>query len=558
MQRQKILAVTVVIVLTAALLLPLTASAAGWSTPFIVGAGGIKPSVAIDSDGAIHYAWWNPNSTTIQYRKCTGLGSNTCGATENLPRPFASYFPSIAINPTNNRPVVVWEAKDPSPHYSVYFSQRGNNGWSAAKKVSSQTYSELPDVAVGPDGLIHVIYQSKSSDGTQGFIYYSESPDGNNFNAPQILAQVQVTEPLPTVSDALIQGNLGIQGPLGGIKLASGFAPRIAVDANGLAYGVWNAPSPYGVILRHQDGSGGWTNPKTVSSGHKDQTPDVTVNQNGIVGIVWAEFSGGQVSFAEYDSNSQDFIQHDVDGGLTNSFYPKISSDCNGIFHFAFQGGTGSNWDIYHRTYDPSSNQFGGRETIASGGTQQQTPAIETSTIGAIVYNNATSITDASTRSLGITCGPPGPTNTPTSSPTPTDPSNPPPSPTPTPTKDVANDANKTKITYTGAWTYKKPGPASCLTKTDYSYATSSSTNRASYTFNGTKVKYWFLKYSSMGSVRILIDNGNTLDTTKSLTGNNTPACAFYTFNVPAGQHTIEIRGAGNGNMNLDAFVSFP
>lgn len=554
MQRQKILAVTVVIVLTAAFLLPLTASAAGWSSPFNLGAGGIKPSVAVASDGSVHFAWWNPNSTTIQYRKCTGLSSNTCGATENLPRPFASYFPSIAINPTSGRPVIVWEAKDPSPHYSVYFSQRGNQGWSAANKVSSQTYSELPDVAVGPDGVIHVIYQSKSSDGTQGFIYYSESPDGNNFNAPQVLAQVQVTEPLPTVSDALIQGNLGIQGPLGGTKLASGFAPRIAVDANGLAYGVWNAPSPYGVIMRHQDGGGGWTNPKTISSGHKDQTPDIAVNSSGIIGIVWAEFDPGEISFAEYDGNSQDLIQHDVDSGLQFSFYPKISADCNGIFHFVYQGGTGSNWNIYHRSYDPSNNQFeNGKDTIASGGTQEQTPSIDTSNIGAIVYNNATSITDGSTRNLNITCGPPGPTNTPT----PVTPTNTPdPNATPPPTKDVANDANKTKITYTGAWTYKKPGPASCLTKTDYSYATSSSNNRASYTFNGTKVKYWFLKYSSMGSVQVRID-GN-LVATNSLTGNNTPTCAFYTFNVPAGQHTIEIRGAGNGNMNLDAFVSFP
>lgn len=551
MQRQKILAVAVVVVLSAALLLPLTASAAGWSSPFNLGAGDLYPTVAIDSDGAVHYAWWNPNSTTIQYRKCTGLGSNTCGSTENLPRPFASYNPSIAINPTNNRPVVVWEAKDPSPHYSVYFSQRlGPNNWSAAKKVSGQTYSELPDIAVGPDGVIHVIYQSKSLDGTQGSIYYAESPDGSNFNAPQVLDQVKVTEPLPSITDELIKGNLIIEGPLAGIKLANGFWPRLAVDANGIAYGVWQRPASdgYGIVLRHQDGGGGWSNPKTIASGHKDQTPDIAINSSGVIGIVWRANNGDpghdQVSFAEYDGNAQDFQQIDVDGGAIDSYWPKISADCSDIFHFAYQSAN----NIFHRSYNPNDNSFGSVETIANSGSSEQTPSIDTTSVAAIVYNNGHVITDMTTRNLNITCGPGQPQNTPT----PVTPTN---TPIPGATKVTANDANLNKITYTGAWTYKN-NTFSCLVKQDWHYATSSSSNRASTTFTGSKVKYWFLRYSTMGSVQVRID-GN-LVATKSLTGNNTPTCDFYSFTVPTGQHTIEIRGAGGGNMNLDAFVSFP
>lgn len=452
-QKKKVLALAVTILLSTVFLLPLTASAAGWSSPFAIGTGGLKPSVAIDSQGNIHYAWYDNGSNVIQYRQCTGLSANTCDSIENLPAPSDSYYPSIAID-RNDRPNVVWEAKDPNPHYSVYFSRRGNQGWSNPVKVSSETYSELPDIAIGPNGLIHIIYQSKSLDGTQGFIYYAESSDGVNFGGPLALSQIHVAAPLPTMAEF----SKGLTNAPSGQQLAEGFYPRISVNSSDEAFGVWQNPTtPYGVVMRHQTGSG-WSNPVTVGSGHKDETPDISINSSDIIGIVWTAYDAAQIAFAEYDGNTQDFKQIDVDGGLANSYWPKISADCNGNFHLAYQSGNNSDWDIYHRSYNPNNNSFGSVDTIAKSGFSEQTPAIDTTSIGAIVYTNSSdSIIDVSTKNLGITCGPGGPPNTPTETLTPTLTNTPNPNATATPTLPAAcaqaHIPNKSScITYRNSW----------------------------------------------------------------------------------------------------------
>ncbi len=404
MQSKKLLVFALVAIATVALLLPLTVSAAGWSDPFAIGGGNIKPSVAIGKDGSVHYLWFNGNR--IQYVKCTGLAKSTCGKVEDLPNKGASYYPSIAVD-ANNRPNAVWEAKDGSSSvYSIYYSRRSGSGWSNPKRLSTESYSELPDIAIGGNGTVHVIYQSKS--GQNGQINYVTASANADFGAPIVLEQMTSDQPLPVIAE------VGLNTPEGSI--ASGFYPRIAADTTGQAYAVWQMPSPgYGIGYRFQTG-GNWSSAKKIGGGHKDQTPDVTVNKNSQVGIVWTMYDTGDISFAEFDAGSSDFQDLNVDGGLEDSFWPKIASDCSGTFHFAYQGRPDSNdWEIYHATYNPDNNSFGSRTTIASTSYSEQTPAIDVTNVASIVYTNSNlNIIDVSTNNLNLNCGDATPTNTPT------------------------------------------------------------------------------------------------------------------------------------------------
>ncbi len=408
MRHSRILLAALVVVAASAFLLPLTVSAASWNAPYKLGTGGTKPSVAIDDTGALHYVWWDADKKVIQYAACAGLDKNSCGATETLPNNGGdSYYPNIAIDP-QGRPNVVWESRD-GGSYSVFWSRRENGNWAAIKKISSEPYSELPDIAIGPQGIIHVVYQSKQN--STGFVFYAESDDGFTTLNKSELSQHVSDAPIETAAESN-----AMEFAAEGTQLSNGLYPRLTVDANDRAHVVWNAPSPYGIYYRIQNATGGFDKAIKVSSGHKDQTPDIVYSPNGSTGILWGTYDNFNAAFAEYVNGQQDLLKYDVDGGLEQSLWPRVAADCNGLFYFAFQGKTtaAGNWDIFARTYNATNNKFGKRVTIGNTGAQEQTPAIAVTNVGAIVYaNTGSSSTMGATSNLGITCGS-GPTNTPT------------------------------------------------------------------------------------------------------------------------------------------------
>lgn len=53
----RLLMIAFVIVGSSAFLLPLAVSAAVWNAPYMLGADGVKPSVAVDNAGKLYYVW---------------------------------------------------------------------------------------------------------------------------------------------------------------------------------------------------------------------------------------------------------------------------------------------------------------------------------------------------------------------------------------------------------------------------------------------------------------------------------------------------------------------
>lgn len=461
MQFKKALALALVVLGTSAFLLPFMVSAANWSSPFALDGGDIKPAVAVDDAGNQHYVWWSGGS--IRYSKCTGQGGSGCSSPENLPGSGKSFYPSIAIDP-QGRPNVVFEsAMKDANKYAVYWTRKQGSSWTSPKKLSSEPYSELPDIAIGPGGVIHVIYQSKQDD--TGYVYYTKSNGGFEFSSPESLETAQSNAPIAEFGKLAAEGKA--PEAMEGNKISNGLYPRIAADQNDDAQAVWNLPGPdYGIKYRRQVG-GAWQKAKTAGSGQKDQTPDITVAPNGSVGIVWGTYDDFNAAFAEFNNGNKDNSIGDIDGGLAQSLWPKITADCANDFHLVFQGSvnTDSKWNIYHRTYDPATNNLGSRETVADIGASEQTPAVDAKSVIAVAYTNTTNgIVDASTANLNLSCS--GATATPTFTPTNTGTPDPNATPTNTPTAtntpgDVVSIANTDKCasydgTETGCIHYKK------------------------------------------------------------------------------------------------------
>lgn len=545
MQFRKALAVALVVLGASAFLLPFMVSAASWSSPFALASGDSKPAVAVDDAGTQHYVWWAGGK--VQYSKCTGQGGNGCSSPENLPTKGSSYYPSIAIDP-QGRPNVVFESKtNDANKYSVFWTRKQGNKWVSPKKVSSEPYSELPDIAIGPSGVIHVIYQSKQN-GT-GYVYYTKSNGGFEFSAPEALENAPSEAPLAEFGELAEQGKAA--EAMEGSQISNGLYPRIAADQNDDAHAVWNLPGPgYGIKYRYQV-SGNWKKAKTAGSGQKDQTPDVAVAPNGSVGIIWGTYDDFNAAFAEFTNGNKDNSVSDIDGGLEQSLWPKISSDCAGNFHFVFQGSVAadSKWNVYHRAYDPSTNSLGGRETIADLGQSEQTPAVDARSIIAVVYTQTTNgIVDAATANLNLNCN--GATATPTFTPSPTNTPDPNITPTVAPTPgDALTLANSAKcasydgvetdcIHYRKAW---KKYDAAKATDGNYSRCDDGAAcpKRAAakiYLPEGyTQVKWFTAKAKTYGKVNVWINDvlAETLDMCQGSKG-VAPKFVNLQYNIPA------------------------
>lgn len=545
-----------------------------WNPPYTLGNAGIKPAVAIDSQNRIHYAWWDINTKVIRYTFCTALTADSCAPVETLPNNGQdSFYPSIAIDP-QDRPHVVWESKD-AGSYSVFWSRRENGQWTAIKKISREPYSELPDIDIGLQGIIHVTYQSKQNN--TGYVYYVTSNDGFTSLRSVRLAEELSDRPLDVAAEMLPEE--GVTGQ----QLANGLYPRVAADADDRAHVVWNAPSPYGIYYAVQQPSGDFGAKITVSTGHKDQTPDIAIAPNGTAVIVWGAYDNFNVALAEFHQGTLEFRKYDVDGGIAQSLWPRAAVDCSGTFHFVFQGKVTSDesWHIYHRTYDANSNGFAKRKTIADTGAQEQTPVIAATDIAAVIYINTTqAVANGSTNALGITCGSgttptPTPTTPSTLTVTPTFTATPPltttvtptttaatatptttdtPSPTATPTATATSvkehiPNNDSRIVYRGKWSKANHAQAS-----DGNYRICAGQCKkgtaAQIWVRGSAVEWETAYARTYGLARVVLD-GQAIEVVDLCQGNkksNKPKFAVRSYPIPNDGllHLFEITALGN------------
>lgn len=424
---------------------------------------------------------------------------------------------------------MVWESRD-SGTYSVFWSRRENGGWSAIQKLSSEPYSELPDIAIGPLGIIHVVYQSKQDN--TGQVYYVESSDGFITSRKTLISQHLSDSDIETAAEAAVTGSDPETE-----QVSNRLQPRLTADANDRAHVVWNAPSPYGIYYRIQNANGDFDSTIKVSTGHRDQAPDIAYSPSGSLGIVWGAYETRNAAFAEYVNGQPGLKRYAVDQGLEQSLLPRIAVDCNGLFYFAFQGKetAAGDWNIYVRTYDSATNQFGKRVTIADAGSEEATPAIALNNVGAIVYTNKTrGKVMGATSNPGITCSTSG-------------------TPTPPPTGTEHIPANDPRITYNGTWASRPDDKAS-----DNQYMRCGGSKgckkdwSAGLNFTGGTRVEWETAYAkTYGKVQVLIDGKlfEQIDLCSQNRNSTKPKFASRTYVLVGNAntlHSIKIRALGS------------
>ncbi|RIK36135.1 MAG: hypothetical protein DCC55_28250 [Chloroflexi bacterium] len=164
------------------------------------------PAPVVDSQGNLYVTWLDSTDDEAMH----GLGelymakSEDGGMTFDKPtriasfleipfrprnaffRYWASAFPKVAVGP-NDELYVVYGAlppNDPNDEGDIYFIRSTNGGtrWTRPKRLNQDETSNVqffPDIDVGPDGKIHVMWGDMRDDpvGTRYHIYYSSSED---------------------------------------------------------------------------------------------------------------------------------------------------------------------------------------------------------------------------------------------------------------------------------------------------------------------------------------------------------------------------------------------
>ena len=165
---------------------------------------------------------------------------------------------------------------------STAFPQPGR--WAEPVNISNTQYtSSEPDMAIGLDNKIHVVWEDYSRTG------------------------------IPEISDVLYSCFNGFSWSepiqISGMDSIDTSGPKISVDSNGNPHVVWNFNVfyPPDDILYSTLTDTGWTTPISIALAYtyNSQTPDIIVDHNDYVHILWGGVYGGdyQILHRYYDGN---------------------------------------------------------------------------------------------------------------------------------------------------------------------------------------------------------------------------------------------------------------
>lgn len=348
--------------LAAAFILTWNASATMWGDPFVVADPAARPAVALDSTGAMHFVWANPDRGTIVYRRCASV--NVCDKTERLPKLHGeATAPAIAID-SQNRATVVWEQKNGDKH-AIYLAQRGSGGWSAPVRISDQPVSRLPAIAIGGNDVLQIVYESIQKNGRGIYL----ATFAQTATSPRLIE-------LETIDDSTAQ-------------VAVGANPRIAVDANNAAHIVWNsAKKPFEVKYTYWNG-GGFVFPKIVGDNQQDQNADISIDPvTNRVGILWETRKNNHAAFLLLENGVQVLRKDNIGAGADMVREPRLATDCGGRFHLVFQRARSArgDWNVYYRQFDPTNKTFTSPIRLTDSRRDDAQPALAVQRSGVLAF----------------------------------------------------------------------------------------------------------------------------------------------------------------------------
>ena len=158
-----------------------TNASGSWDTTRVIGpdAFNSNPDIALDSTGAAHIVWERSvNGAQFDIYYATNK-TGTFDTTRLTRTDSDEHTPVIAVDPQGFCHVVYQgSAGDPPDEVILYTNNRGGAFTSvtgASQRISPDSLADAryPDIAIGPRGHIHVVYQA--SNGRNTDIYYTRS-----------------------------------------------------------------------------------------------------------------------------------------------------------------------------------------------------------------------------------------------------------------------------------------------------------------------------------------------------------------------------------------------
>jgi len=299
-------------------------AAIGWSTRVpISGTDGSSytPHLAVDSRGTVHMIWLDWVDTSVHppyilYANKPAGGSWTSFA--YLPGHPTLGESAIAVGP-DDKVHIVWSAF--SDGSIQYISRTVGGTWSSIQEVSSgMEGNEYPDVAVAPNGTVHVAwtYSNVNYPDQQG-IYHAMKPQGGSWSGPVQVYKDPYTLHCLIETDIFNTAHLIMDKDEGGtVEVFSAY--KLYNENWSLTSKITSAPALQGVEQLASDGQknlilvwrerevstcslkyisntttdkgGGWSGANTAVSGDCEnvyvETPSVTYDHQGHPIAVWS------------------------------------------------------------------------------------------------------------------------------------------------------------------------------------------------------------------------------------------------------------------------------
>lgn len=213
----------------------------------------------------------------------------------------------------------------------------GGTGWSAFDLISTALESSSGDMAVEPDGTVHVVWMERQSFQNY-YVEHGEKSDGGSWltstvtiepgfqldpaiavdgNYIYVIWQKRVEPGNPNIwysYKPIADTNWAVPSPITD-TVPSSFAPDVAVDSNGNVHVVWQEHVSEGAIW-YSKGSWNetfnWSAPITVSQVLTGcTTPAIAVGSDNYVHVVWAQRISEDeqyVYYANFPSNDPSLI----------------------------------------------------------------------------------------------------------------------------------------------------------------------------------------------------------------------------------------------------------
>ncbi len=264
------------------------------------GVSGLRPSLALDSHGAIHVAWTELEDSDRRVLHGILQGSIVAGREVISPAEGYAGFPSMALDRDGDLHVLWYGLVGTA--YQVHHRIWNVAGWGPAEVfTASQLDAVNPTIAADPSGGLHVAYFQ--SDGRSTRVMYMED-HGQGWTTPRTIspaADDAVDPSLVVAPDGGVRVAFALSGPSGDqillwdgagltpITQAPGVAhPSLALDGQGNLNAFWDAAD--GQIHRRAF-NGTWGPPEVLSPGGRNLYPSARWQQfprmAGPVDVLW-------------------------------------------------------------------------------------------------------------------------------------------------------------------------------------------------------------------------------------------------------------------------------